>query len=329
MERYDHYVAVDWAMRNMAIARMTKEGELRKTIDVPSSVKDLQVYMKQLRGKKILTFEETTTSQWLYTELSGYADKILVCDPYRNKLLSDGPKTDKIDSEKLVQLLRGDLLKPVYHSGNEFIYLRGLVSGYEDIVKAGVRFKNQRASLFRAVGKEKTEVELKNPRDQFILESYDSGIKLYEEQKKKYEKEFEKLCKKYQVIKNLKSVPGIGIIGAVKVAAFIVEAERFKDKGHFLSYCGLITLEKLSGGRSYGRRKPRYNRTLKSVFKTAALSCIYREGNSLRDYYLYLIREKNYAEYNARHKVARRIATLTFGVLKSKEPFKERERKES
>ena len=35
---------------------------------------------------------ETTISQWLYTELRKYVDKIIICDPHRNKLLSEGPK---------------------------------------------------------------------------------------------------------------------------------------------------------------------------------------------------------------------------------------------
>jgi hypothetical protein len=117
---YEHYIAVDWAQRNMAIARMTHSSSKVKVIDVPANVKELQLYLSQLKGKKILTIEETTTSQWLYTELKEHVDNILICDAYRNKLLSEGPKTDKIDATKLVQLLKANLLKPVFHSGDEF-----------------------------------------------------------------------------------------------------------------------------------------------------------------------------------------------------------------
>jgi hypothetical protein len=37
---YDHYIAVDWAQSNMAIARMTKESSAIKVVNVPSSIKD-------------------------------------------------------------------------------------------------------------------------------------------------------------------------------------------------------------------------------------------------------------------------------------------------
>ena len=133
---YDHFIAVDWAQSNMAIARMTKGSSAIKVINVPSSVKELQIFLSRLKGKKILTFEETSTSQWLYVELKDYVDEIVVCDPYRNHLLSDGPKTDELDAAKLVKLLREGFLKPVFHSADEFIYLRKLVSGYEDMIKA-------------------------------------------------------------------------------------------------------------------------------------------------------------------------------------------------
>ena len=39
---------------------------------------------------------------FLYTELKEYVEKIIVRDPYRNKLLTERAKTDKIDAKKLV-----------------------------------------------------------------------------------------------------------------------------------------------------------------------------------------------------------------------------------
>ncbi len=153
MKKYDHYIGLDWAQENMAIARMTKKSDELSVIDVPSDMSELKEYLKKLKGAKILTFEETSTAQWLYTELNEFVDEIIVCDPYRNRLLLEGPKNDRIDAKKLVQLLRSNLLKPVFHTANHFVDLRKIVSGYEDCVKAYVRAANQRSSLFRAVGK--------------------------------------------------------------------------------------------------------------------------------------------------------------------------------
>jgi transposase len=322
---FDHYIAVDWSVKNMAIARMTKKYNKITVIDVPADIAELQVYLKSLEGTKILTIEETTTSQWLYTELKDHVNKIVVCDPTRNRLLSDGPKTDKIDASKLVQLLKAGLMKEVYHSGEKFLYLRRIVSGYEDLVKAGVRLKNQKYSLLRVCGKDgysKVGVQLDLPTEQYVLECLDRQIKAYEKEKQGYEKEFAKLARKYVEIKHQASIPGIGVINAIKIIARVVTPYRFPDKGHYLSYCGLIKLDKISGGMSYGKKNPRYCRQLKGVYKTGALSAI-GNNNAINDYYTYLIKEKGYEPHNARNKAARRLATLSLGVFKSRNKYKE------
>lgn len=303
----------------MAIARMTKKSNKITVIDVPSDIENLQAYLKNLKGTKILAIEETTTSQWLYTELKEYVDQILICDPNRNKLLSEGPKNDKIDASKLVQLLKAGLMKEIYHSTDKFLYLRRIVSGYEDLVKAGVRLKNQRYSLLRACGKrgkEKIGITLDSQGEQFVLECLDRQIEAYEDEKNCYEKEFEKLARKNPEIKHQKSLPGIGTINAVKIVARVVTPHRFPDKGCYLSYTGLIKLEKTSGGRNYGKKNPRYSRQLKSVYKSGVLAAI-AGNNPINDYYQYLIQENGYPEHNARQKACRRLAILSLGVFKS------------
>lgn len=87
---------------------------------------------------------------------------------------------------------------------------------------------------------------------------------------------------------------------------------------------GLITLEKKSGGMIYGRKKPRCSRKLKSVYKTAALAVIGGKS-SFNDYYESLLK-KGYAEYNARHKLARRLAILSWGIFKSGKKYQRRNR---
>jgi transposase len=316
---FDHYIAVDWSVKNMAIARMTKKSNKITAIDVASDLLELQVYLKRLEGTKILAIEETTTSQWLYTELKDYVNKIMICDPTRNKLLDDGPKTDKIDATKLVCLLRAGLMKEVYHSADKFIYLRRVVSAYDDLIKSGVRLKNQRYSLLRACGlkgDEEKDVKLSSSDEQYVLECLDRQIETYEKEKKGYENEFNKLARKHPEIRHQKSLPGIGAINAVTIISRVVTPYRFADKGHYLSYCGLVKLDRVSGGITYGKKNPRYCRRLKSVYKIGALAAV-SGNNPINDYYEYLIKQKGYPAHNARNKVARKLAILSLGIFKS------------
>lgn len=321
---YDHYIGLDWAQQNMATARMTRYSKEVQITDVRTDIEDLKDYLKHLKGTKILTFEETNPAQWLFTELKPYVDEILVCDPYRNHLLKEGGKSDRVDARKLVQLLKANLLKPVFHCTDEFIKIRKVMSGYADLIHAGVRQKNQRLAMFRAVGKKASEASLDHPHEQFVLEGLDAGIEFYEQQRLRYRNELKNIAAKNQMVQNLLSIPGLGPVGSLTIAATVIDPNRFDKKQQFWSYCGLIRHSLMSGGRSYGKRAPRCSRKLKSVFKTAALACIVNKNanNPLFNYYQNLIIKKQYPEHQARHALSRRIATLAFGVMKSNEKLK-------
>ena len=329
MKTYYHFIAVDWAQGNMAIARMTAKSDRIKVVDVKADINELRIFLKSLKGTVALAIEEGTTAQWLYMELRDCVDKLLICDPYRNALLSEGSKTDKIDARKLVQLFKAGLLKEVFHSCDEYLELRKLTSGYDDVVRAGVRMKNQRSAIFRSEHKDhKKDIQPEGSSGLFVLSGLDASIAAYEEEKKRYETKFQALKKKHKAIALLTDIPGIGIINAVRVVARVVDAKRFSDRNHWLSYCGLIKLERQSGGKTYGKKTPRYCREMKSVFKIAALAA--NSGtNEFSEHYNYLISEKNHVDYIARHSVARRIATIVLGILKSGkkyQPFRERKK---
>ncbi len=211
----------------------------------------------------------------------------------------------------------------VCSSPYEFIYLRKLVSGYQDLVSAGVRSRNQRAALYRGKGQRwQTGDSLEGAAEGFVLEGLERSIESYKSEKKRYEGEFARLAKKHPPIRLLKSIPGIDDINAVKIVAYVVDPRRFKKIGHFLSYCGLVKLERSSGGKVYQRRASRYCRTLKTLFKMSVFSVIAQDKqNPLQDYYQFLLHEKGLADHDARSAVARRIATLAYGVLKSTQKF--------
>jgi hypothetical protein len=301
---YDHYIALDWSKINMSIARISnKRPDKIKVIDTCSDIKELKHYLKNQEGSKVLTIEESTPAHWLYVGLQDYVDRIIICDPYHNKLLS--------------------------HTTDEIYLLRKYVSAYEDLIRMGVRLKNQRSGFLAQIGRSKKTPDRNfDTASNFILKNIDTSIESYESAKEEYEKLFEELCRKNKRLKYLKSIPGIGSILAVKIMAMVIDPKRFRKTGKYLAYCGLVKHIAESGGRIYGKRTPRFNRILKSVYKTAASSVI--NGKSpISEYYDYLI-NKGVAEYNARHTVARYIAKISLGILKGEtryQPYLWREKK--
>jgi transposase len=319
IEEYDYVIGIEWSLDNCTLAIIGRR-KIEPVIRVMKpEILEVKQFFRDLRGKKIATIEETTTSQWLYVELKDVLDRIVICDPYKNKLLSDGPKTDKIDAKKLSILLKGHNITEVYHTIEARYKLRKLVSGYEDIIKAGVRLKNQHLALLRSEGKIKGEDLGKDKVIRFISTCQERGISLYDEIREQYRERFREEIKKDKKLRSLKSIPGIGEIGAVQILSVVLQAERFKSAGKYLAYSGLVKHIKESGNRNYGKRKPRYSRILKSVYKTACIAAI-GGNNAIHEYYDYL-REKGLDEDKAKSAVCRYICRISLGIMKSDEKY--------
>lgn len=92
LEGYEHYLGLDYSQEGYSLGRVTSKMVNPKILRGSRQVEEIQTQLKKLKGKKILTIEETTSTHWLYVELKDYVDKIVVCDPYRNSLLSEGAK---------------------------------------------------------------------------------------------------------------------------------------------------------------------------------------------------------------------------------------------
>ena len=320
LDLYDHFIALDWSIKNMAVARLTKKSASPKVIESPSDVVVLQEYLKNLNGKKIMTIEETTSTHWLYVELYDYVDRIVICDPFKNRLLTDGPKNDKIDASKLCELLKGGFVREVYHTNDRSYRYRKLERAYNQVVRAGVRLYNQKSSVYRSHGKSYKEGEsIDDPTASFILDHINADIQQYKENKKMYEEIFEQECTTNKVLKNLCQLPGFGPIIAFRIYSIVVDIRRFPRAGKYLAYCGLVKHTKESGSVYYGKRKARYNRMLKDGYKTAAIVALQRQ-NPMREYYDHL-REKGIAEHNARNAVARYLARVSFGMMKNGTPY--------
>lgn len=323
---YDHYIAIDWSIEKVSIARMRSNSmEPKVTDDIEPTIKSIKEHLNAFKGTKILTIEETTGAHWLYVELKESVNKIIICNPSRNRLLEEGSKTDKIDARKLCQLLRSGLLKEVYHTDNENNYkIRKLVSCYDDLVKASVRSKNQVSAIYRSKGLKikRDEYDEKDPTMNFLLE-YQNGIikKLYEEHEK-FKKLFGEIVRKNEVIKNIEQISGFGSILAVKAYGVIIDPSRFQNKYHLWSYSGLIKNKRQSGKKSYYKKNKLYSRSLKCVFKMATQSALSGK-NDIREYYEYLL-NNGYTEKDARNSITRYIATSVYAVMKNKtryEPY--------
>lgn len=92
-------------MTVMTIARLTARHQEPYVVARPTDLEDLKLYMKNLSGSTVPTLEETITAQWLHFELKDCVVQIIICDPFRSRLLCDEPQTDKTGAAHLCDIL--------------------------------------------------------------------------------------------------------------------------------------------------------------------------------------------------------------------------------
>jgi transposase len=138
-------------------------------------------------------------------------------------------------------------------------------------------------------------------------------------------------CRRHPASKLLLRVPTLGIIRIAQLIANVVTPHGFRGKRQFWSYCGLAVVTKSSadyrvvGAQVRRTRKAAtrgltrsHNRTLKYVFKSAALTA--SRCGPFKSWYAELVGRGLRPEL-ARVTFARRIAAITLAVWKSGEVF--------
>jgi len=323
-----NYIGMDAHSRECFFVVLGKSGRLQRRARVKTNEVDILEFVRSVRGKKALTFEEGVLSQWLYVLLKDEVDDLVVCQPEEHK----GPKTDKIDAHEIADLLRVGRLKSVFHADNELMNLRALISGYGDVVQELARAKNRYKALYRQVAIDTSgraiykDVErigkLTTEAQRYVACTLFEQIAFLEEQKQGYQERFESNASKYRPIKLLKSIPGIGFVRANQIVGIVVTPYRFAKKYNFFSYAMLTKHEQESGGRTYGKKRAHGQAVLKDVFKSAVLGAM-KSNTAFRRKYEEM-RLAGADDWAARNAVAKKIAATMLGVWKSGKKYNDK-----
>jgi hypothetical protein len=109
------YVGLDVHRDTISAAVLNESGRMIQQSILATRAAAILDFIGGIRGTLHVTFEEGTHSAWLYDLLSRRVARLVVCNPRKNALMKSGNKSDAIDARKLAELLRADLLSPVYH----------------------------------------------------------------------------------------------------------------------------------------------------------------------------------------------------------------------
>ena len=339
-----YYIGADVHNNSTELA-IEKKGKIVGRYTVPTSIQAITNVLDSIQGKKYFAVEEGPMSGWLYRNLNKKLDGFISSDPRRNKLIaSDGDKDDKIDAAKLASLLRGGFLREVYQSDDDGrAQLKHWVILYHDRVRDAVRGINKIRARCRMHGIKIPRAALRDPnsRPKWLLEINHKalanqltmlwiGYDATAQQVKFSKRQLSILSKKYEMIEYFSRLPGIGLIRATTIFAYLDTPWRFKKKNKLWKYCGVGLQRTTSGTDKKGRPKPArlklpwaVNRTLKNAVLGAALSAINQKDNAFKDYYERMVQDGMITS-NARHTVARKMLTVMWAMWKTNSRFNEK-----
>lgn len=336
-----YYIGADVHCNNIEMAIMDR-NKIIKRYSVPASISAVSQVLDSLNGRKYLAVEEGPMSGWLYRNLHLKVDQFISSDPRRNKLISsDGDHDDKIDAGKLAMLLSGGYLREVYHSDDDNrIKLKQWVNLYNDRVRDAVRNINKIRARCRMYGITIPRKVIRQPghRNAWLRNLKDTvlsnqllmlwiGYDATAKQARMTKQHLINLSKKYPVIQLWKQLPGIGIIRAATIFAYLDTPWRFSKKNKLWKYCG-IGLQRIASGKDKkGRPKPAMlqmpvasNRVLKNAIMGAAITAINQKENAFKTDYERMV-QNGIIPSNARHTVARKLLTKMWGMWKRCCPF--------
>src|SRR5258708_10933921 len=247
------YIGMDVHKETISIAVLNSSGKLVMETIIEAKDSTLLQFVQGLRGSLHVTFEEGTWAAWLYDLLRPHVTKVVVCDPRKNALLKTGNKSDRIDARKLAELLRSNLLRPVYHGEHGVQTLKELSRSYltisGDLTRVMTRLKAAyRSSAIPCAGK---QVYGQCHRLEWLGKIQEAGVRRRTELfyfvqldalrslRLVVRRELLLESKKHSVSTLLSQIPSIGPIRAALLIALLQTPDRFRTKRQLWAYSGL------------------------------------------------------------------------------------------
>lgn len=317
-----YYIGLDGHSKNCYFVVLNARGKVVDREKLPTREKDLLSYIRGIDGIKSLIMDETTITQWLYVLLKDEVDSIVVTQ----STVHSHAKTDFKEAQEHAENLRvNHVIKKVYHSADNLMELRALVSGYKDLIANIVAEKNRYKALFRQSAiieagnlfyTDKNFIKkLRTENQRFVAKPLFDRINLLQKHKLAYEKKFNSNVSKIKEIKLMTSIPGFGSIRANQIVANVVTPYRFKTKYKFFAYCMLVDHIQNSDGNTYGKKRPKGKKDLKEIFKSSRLSVL--KGSSAIKLKYELMQANGATQSAAYNALSRTLAALVLGIWKS------------
>jgi transposase len=262
------YVGMDVGSKVTAVAARGESGEVVERLTFRTSRESLVESVTKYGEDVRVMFEEGELAGWAYRTLLPHAREVIVCDPKRNAWVAKGKsKSDKVDADKLSELLRINSFATIYHTPHEeMAAFKISVQRYGEATKRAARQMVQVKALFRAQGvfTEGKRVygaegrieyvgRLKDPfMREILIQEYDL-LDYLSRKKVQAGSQVMRMSRNFPVIEHFKRIPGVGPVLAARFVAYVLDPNRFSKRGLWKFSC-LGIVNRSSDGVSLGKQ---------------------------------------------------------------------------
>ena len=346
-KHFNFYCGVDLHKNKSFIYVLDAEGNKVCSEEIVSSKKSFTDFFSTYNPDEIQVALEISSLTFSFCDvLQEMGISVYVVNTLENHYLSHSlKKSDKEDSRKLaIQLWKDILPPPVYIPEKEERQIRRFISHRHFLVKELTRVINRTCHILsnydirltrRALVSQKKWKQLLNSlkemEDEVILLEFTTLYQQFLSFRNQI-KETERLllsnlranARFNNMYEKLLSVPGMGVVVSSALIGCLGKVERFRCGREVISYLGLCPKVRQSAGKSLGSGgiTKQGNSRLRGYLTQAALSVLRSRNSSaapLRNWYEQLRRKKGWR--TARIALARKIASIAFGVLKTDTPY--------
>jgi transposase len=295
------------------------------------------------RASSLVLLEACGTAHHWARELDRMGHKVLLLPPHRVRPHVTGNKTDRADAKALLEAYRDEDIRPVPVKS----VLQQTLAAIHRLRSAWLRARTARINTLRGVLREfgifiPVGSRQVVPAVLGLIEDADcpisdllrpalwaacQEIRSYEANMLDAERQLKAAADQIPVVSRLLEIPGVGIITATALVAFVGNVERFRSARHFASYLGLTPRESSSGLRrrlgAISKRGDRYLRMLLTHGARATLRAARLEATPDRLRAWALIVEKRRGHNKAAIALANKLARIIWAVWKSGSGYRE------
>jgi transposase len=333
------YVGIDYHKRYSQVNAVDERGRRKAHVRLPNDFVQIQNFFLTLGEpcKAVLEAGWNWGVMYDWLERIENIHEIQLAHPYRTRAIAAAQvKTDSIDADTLCQLLRANLIPRAYIPSADTRKLKEIVRQRLFLVRLRTMLKNrihalldrhhvpvpQLSDLFGKKGRTYlSRLVLPGAAQELLCEDL-RLLDAVNEETKQTEKLLQGSLKGDRRVELLLTVPGLGRLLAIIVALEIDTIERFLHPSKLVAYAGLAPTTHASGGHVFhGRLMKQTNRWLRWALVEAAWVAVGCDPYFRTHYGL---RYKHKGAKTAIVAVARRLAEVTWHVLKEDRPYEVR-----